>query len=53
MDTKREVDTSIKGKESQGGGGSQKEDKSYKREKGKDTMLEDLNPTSRIDVRLS
>ena len=44
VDTKREVNTSIKGKERQGGGGSQKEDKSYKREKGKDTMLLGRSP---------
>ena len=44
VDTKREVNTSIKGKEGQGGRGSQKGEKSYKRENGKDTMLLGCSP---------
>ena len=35
VNTKQEVNTSIKGKESQGGSGSRKEDKSYKRGRGR------------------
>ena len=45
MDTKREVNISIKGIESQGERDPGKEDKkSYKRERGKDTMLLGRNP---------
>ena len=39
VNTKREVNTSIKGKESQGGRGSLEKKKSQKGEKGKDTTL--------------
>ena len=39
MDTKREVNTSIKRKESEGERDPGGRGKSYKREKGKDTML--------------
>ena len=45
MDTKREVDTSIKGKESQRERGSPgRKKKSYQMEKGKDIMLLGLSP---------
>ena len=58
VDTEREVNTSIKGKESQGGGGSQKKREILQKGEGEEyyaprTWSEDLNPTSRTDGRLS
>ena len=58
MDTKREVNTSIKGKESQGGEGSQKKDKILQKGEGEEyyaprMLSEDLSLTTRTNGRLS
>ena len=58
MDTKKEVNTSIKGRESQGVRGSQKEDKILQKGEGEEdyaprTLSEDLNLTTRTNGRLS
>ena len=58
VDTKREVNTSIKGKESQGGVGARKEEKilpkgEWEGDDAPRRQSKDLNPPNCIDVRLS